>query len=594
MIAPETGPDTGVSAFRRRLLAGMIIVVVALTAGGLYLAERTVSAETQQAFHRAFDSELDLLRTVREIRHASLAERCRALVRKPRIHAALEDNALDMLYPSAGDELRDILEDKQPPGKPSARNSIHATFYRFLDAEGAVLPAANSSSVGVMYAIEEKRLAFASLPHGQQIGYMWRQGETPAGEVVELIATPILSTENGEAISALVAGFPLSGERHRSAGMESGIWLEDRLHMPALAGPVRTAVAAKISAAITSGADAAAQGIPVRAGGADHLLFFGRLNPRSLFPPAYEVGVYPLAALHAQQWQLRRKAAGAGMALLILGIAASSYISARLAVPVRRLAVVSEENRVLRERAESALKVASEELQRTARFSADASHQLKTPVTVLRAGLDELLAREDLSTSVRDELSLLVHQTYRITSIIEDLLLLSRLDSGRLQPELAPVDLTRVVDTCVDDLHLLNDSMDLEVELDVPAGLQISGERRYTMLIVQNLVENAHKYNLPHGRIRIAAREEEGMVMLTVGNNAHPIPPESQEHIFERFHRAAVGENVPGHGLGLNVARELARLHGGDLRLVRSDGDWTEFEASFRPAKPGIPIPAGA
>ncbi|MEO6741312.1 MAG: HAMP domain-containing sensor histidine kinase [Chthoniobacteraceae bacterium] len=594
MIAPETGPDKGVTAFRRRLLAGMVFVIVALTAGGLYLAERTVSAETQHAFHRAFASELELMRTVREIRHASIEERCRALVRKPRIHAALEDNALDMLYPSAGDELGDVLADKEPPGEPFARHSIHARFYRFLDAQGKVLPAANAPAVGVMQATEERRLAFAILPREEQDGYLWRQGESAAGEVVELIVTPILSTENGEAISALVAGFPMSGEKHRSAGMQSGIWLEDRLHMPTLADPVRAVVGTEVARAIARGTGAAAQGIPVRAGAAEHLVFFERLNPGSLFPAAYQVGVYPLAALHAQQFQLRWKAAAAGLALLMLGIAASFYISARLAVPVRELAVVSEENRVLRERAESALKVTSEELQRTARFSADASHQLKTPVAVMRAGLDELLAREDLSTSVRDELSLLVHQTFRITSIIEDLLLLSRLDSGRLQPELSPVDLTHVVDTCVDDLHLLNDSMDLEVELDVPSPLRISGEKRYTMLIVQNLVENAHKYNLPNGRIRISAREEEGMVVLRVGNNAHPIPAGSREHIFERFHRAAVGENVPGHGLGLNVARELARLHGGDLRLVRSDGEWTEFEATFRPAHPAAAIHATA
>jgi signal transduction histidine kinase len=61
-----------------------------------------------------------------------------------------------------------------------------------------------------------------------------------------------------------------------------------------------------------------------------------------------------------------------------------------------------------------------------------------------------------------------------------------------------------------------------------------------------------------------------------------------REHIFERFHRGSVGENVPGHGLGLNLARELARLHGGDLQLVRSDEAWTEFEARFRLATPTL------
>jgi signal transduction histidine kinase len=73
-------------------------------------------------------------------------------------------------------------------------------------------------------------------------------------------------------------------------------------------------------------------------------------------------------------------------------------------------------------------------------------------------------------------------------------------------------------------------------------------------------------------------------VTLTVGNSGPPISPAAQTHIFERFHRGSIGENVPGYGLGLNLARELARLHQGDLRLVRSDGEGTVFEARFRSA----------
>ena len=117
----------------------------------------------------------------------------------------------------------------------------------------------------------------------------------------------------------------------------------------------------------------------------------------------------------------------------------------------------------------------------------------------------------------------------------------------------------------------------------------VAGEKRYLALILQNLLENARKYNHPQGRIRLTAREEASEVCLTVSNTGRPISPAAQAHIFERFHRGEIGENVPGYGLGLNLAREMARLHGGELKLVRSDEQWTGFEVRFRLAQPPSP-----
>jgi signal transduction histidine kinase len=207
-------------------------------------------------------------------------------------------------------------------------------------------------------------------------------------------------------------------------------------------------------------------------------------------------------------------------------------------------------------------------------------------VTVLRAGLEELLARENLSPEECQQLAALIHQTYRLSSVIEDLLLLSRMDSGHLKLNLVPVNLSALIEASLDDLGAVPDELDLKVETDFPAALHIAGEKRYTAIILQNLLENARKYNRPSGRVRVAALHGADTVILTVANTGRPIPPTAQGHIFERFHRGAVGENVPGYGLGLNLARELARLHGGDLRLARSDEVWTEFEVRFRLASP--------
>jgi len=584
--SPSHPEQPGIASFRAKLLVAMMLLVTAVTAAGLVFAQRNVTAAVTRDFQREFRSELASLQATREVRDAALAERCRALARKPRIHAALEDNALDLLYPSARDELSDVMGAGDPQTRDASAYALHARFYRFLDSKGAVISPPEAPAVGNLQPEEESRLALPHVPGAPQIGYLLR-GTGNAGETIdELIAMPIISTETGEIVAALVLGFePFEFEGRRAeAGIKSGIWLDGRLHLPALAAAPRAALAAQLSRFVAT-ADQTESSATVQVGGTPSLLFCKQLNPGSLFPPAYEVGLYPLTATLARQRRLLWQFSGAGALLLLGAFAASHILASRLSRPVEKLAVNSAENRAQRERAEAALELTSEELQRSARFSADASHQLKTPVTVLRAGLEELLAGENLTAEAREEVSVLVHQTFRLTSVIEDLLLLSRMDAGRLHLEFSPVDLTALIEAWLDDFGALPDALQLEVETDIPPALHIAGEKRYTTLILQNLLENARKYNRHGGRIRVAARAEGGWGILTIGNTGRPIPPAAQSHIFERFNRGAVGENVPGHGLGLNLARELARLHRGELRLARSDEAWTEFEVRFRLAE---------
>lgn len=588
---PAALPGEGssrVAGFRTRLRIAMMLVVSAVTAAASYFAERNLAASVEHERQREFQGELAALHHTQEIRHAALVERCRALARRPRIHAALEDNALDLLYPSARDELHDVMAPDEGQGGEPAAGALHGEFYRFLNSGGGVIPPPTGAEVGELIAAEERQLALHVLPEQQQLGYVERAG---GATLSEAIATPIRSGETGDVIAALVLGFrpvELGGARPGS-GIRSGIWLDGRLQLAGLTDSARVALTGAVTRAVAV-RDRGDEPMRVELDGVPHLLFAKQLNPGSLFSPAYEVCVYPLAELIARQSQLRWEVFGAGALLLLGALGASHVLAVRLSRPVEKLAVDSEESFRQRARAEAALELTHEELQRSARFSADASHQLKTPVTVLRAGLEELIAQEQLTPETREQLAALVHQTFRLTSVIEDLLLLSRMDAGRLQLDLQPVDLAQLIETALDDLSARPDAPEIAIETDFPATLQIAGEKRFTAIILQNLLDNARKYNRPGGRIRVAVRESDRLVVLAIGNTGRPIPPAAQAQIFERFHRGAMGENVPGYGLGLNLARELARLHHGDLRLARSDGDWTEFEVQFRRAVP----PAGA
>ncbi|HVU34275.1 MAG TPA: HAMP domain-containing sensor histidine kinase [Opitutaceae bacterium] len=555
-----------VAGFRLKLLIAMMVVVTGVMALAAYVAERNLAANINRELQNDFAAKLAALHNAQAIRHAALIERCHALVRKPRIHAALEDDALDLLYPSAEDELRDVMvPDAADAGGANHVPTLRARFYRFLDRNGRIIPPPAGAPIGALPPAVEAQLALPSLNDAQQLGYVAVPG-SPDDPVAEIITTPIISTETGEIIAALALGFKplgLVGERQ----FRSGVWTAGTLHVPGLAPAVSTQVASAVGRAAARDDEGS---LRLELGDAPYLVFFQRLNPGSLYSPAVEVSLYPLEQFAARTTGVRLRILGVGILLLVGAFFASGFLAARLSAPVEQLAIESE---------------------RSARFSADASHQLKTPVTVLRAGLEELLARENLTPAECDAIAALIHQTYRLSSLIEDLLLLSRMDSGRLKLALAPVDLRLLLDAALDDLGATPDALGLEIETDIPPALHVSGERRYTAIILHNLLENARKYNRPGGRIRVAARVEDGTVALSIANTGRSIAPAAQAHIFERFHRGAMGEDVPGYGLGLNLARELARLHGGDLRLVRSDGEWTEFEVGFRVAQPQ-PVPA--
>ena len=577
MSPAKQSRDKGVARFRTQLFTAMMVIVATLTGLGFYLAQQKVTADAERNLQQSFQAELSSMHSLEELRHAALADRCDTLATKSRIHAAIEDNAIDLLYPSAKDELRDLMEGDEPPPEKAAR-SLHAKFYRFLDTKGAVIKPLNPSDVGELDAKTEAQLALDKLPNKQQIGYIQQNNPNGGGFIHEVIAVPIFSTDTGDVISALVIGFkPLEVEA-KHAGMKSGIWANGKLHLPALPASAQASLNDKLAGELTK-AGKSENYFRVDVGGASQLLFYKRLNPASLFPPAYEICVYPLADSMAQLHRLRWQIGGAGALLLLGGFVASHLVALRLSAPVKRLALDSEENRAQRKRAEAALVTAAQELERSTRYSADASHQLKSPVTVFRIGLESLLGREDFKPEVYEELSMLLHQTHRLTGVIEDLLLLSRMDAGHLQIASAPVDLSQLVNEWLDDLGALPDSPDVKIEKEFSPRLFIAGEKRYTSLIVQNLLENARKYNRPGGRIRVCAHGNGSDVVLTIGNTGSTIPP--GENIFERFHHRSTPSAVSGHGIGLNLARELARLHGGDLRLVRSGNDWTEFEVRF-------------
>ncbi len=148
-----------VASFRTRLFTAIMVIVATLTALGFYLAQRKVTADAERDLRQSFQAELSSLHKLEELRHAALADRCNALASKPRIHAAIEDNAIDLLYPSAQDELRNLMEGDGPPPEKAAAIAWTPRFYRFLDGSGAVIKPPNPYEVGELDAKRKRSFA---------------------------------------------------------------------------------------------------------------------------------------------------------------------------------------------------------------------------------------------------------------------------------------------------------------------------------------------------------------------------------------------------------------------------------------------------
>jgi signal transduction histidine kinase len=233
--------------------------------------------------------------------------------------------------------------------------------------------------------------------------------------------------------------------------------------------------------------------------------------------------------------------------------------------------------------------------QQATRFSTDASHELRTPLAVLRASVEDLLEDPTLTEPQRDAVAELQFQTQRLISITNTLLLLARADGGRLSLQLEDADLRDLMLDCFEDARILGEQHGVRVEcqFDTPGLVRVEPLRvRQTLL---NLLENAVKYNVPDGRVEMRLTVAGGWCRVRVGNTGPEIPAAEQVGLFERFFRAGRWEDTPGSGLGLSLARELARGHAGDVVLLSSREGWTEFELSL-PMRPssGTPVTSTA
>jgi signal transduction histidine kinase len=213
---------------------------------------------------------------------------------------------------------------------------------------------------------------------------------------------------------------------------------------------------------------------------------------------------------------------------------------------------------------------------------ADASHEMRTPVTTSRTAAAVALQQPHRTEEeYRETLAIIEQQSTRLTRIVEDMFTLARADAGGYPVHRTLMYLDEIVDDVVRAARVLADAKQVSIALATVQSASFSGDEELVRRLVGNLLDNAVRHAPARSTVQVHLKEEAGNYLLSVSDTGDGIPPESQPHIFERFFRGDVARtsSTGGAGLGLALARWVARAHGGDVTLVTSSPQGTMFEA---------------
>ena len=208
--------------------------------------------------------------------------------------------------------------------------------------------------------------------------------------------------------------------------------------------------------------------------------------------------------------------------------------------------------------------------QRIREFTLHASHELKTPLTILHGELETDLNQEMLLPAQREKMLSQLDEIQRLTKIVDGLTLLTKADAGQIELKFAPLALDEIVRDAFDDAQILAKPANISVSLAADEKISVHGDRHRLRQLLLNLADNAVKYNQPGGTVEFSLRRDGADAELKITNTGKVIPPEILPRVFERFFRGDPAHNsaVDGCGLGLSIAQWIVRAHHGEIRIA--------------------------
>ncbi len=204
-------------------------------------------------------------------------------------------------------------------------------------------------------------------------------------------------------------------------------------------------------------------------------------------------------------------------------------------------------------------------------FTADVSHEMRTPLTAIKGTLEVILRRERTPEHYEEKIRLILAQTNRLNSLYDQMLTLAKIDAGSLTVKKEKVALAELVTMVFNENTFALQEKKISAENNIPDDTAVPADRNLLEIILNNLLTNAIKYNAEHGRIEMTWLEDYNT--LTVKDSGIGIPEDQLPHIFDRFYRAdsSRGGTAKGFGLGLSIVKKLCDLQ--DIKITASSSD---------------------
>jgi class 3 adenylate cyclase len=369
-------PQFPAPSFRTKLIVAMTLVVAGVTGATLYVASKRVQTTYQHQFEQQFQQQLAYFSEVRLRQLDELVRKCESLSKSVRLsgalEAAIEDHDPDLVYDNLGAEL-DVLVKATDTANPALtklrealrrgnsksqsqrdkdRDRFQSNLFTLavVDADGRILvPETKRATFMFKPDLKNRAETFsifkdhvpAEVLKEQEIGYLPMRKEADNAQLREVILTPIVNQGTGDAIGALIMGFPVRdfGEsamyQFSEKALQSGIWLGGRVYSKTIPEEVQGAVSLRIKDVLRDSGVSNRDTIDVH--GVPHRLIYKVLNPDSLFPPAVQVGLYSMQEVLGEQAELRNKAVGFGAVALLVGIGFILLISHGFSKPIEQL-----------------------------------------------------------------------------------------------------------------------------------------------------------------------------------------------------------------------------------------------------------------